>query len=151
MPDSEPLRYRPTSRLLVIDPDRRVLLLNFRFTTESGALKVFWATPGGGLEGDETFEQAAKRELIEETGIDEPIGPQVARRDSVYEHPDGETVSADERFFLVRTGHVDVCSRSQSALEQQVIIAHRWWTANELSRTDERVYPVDLASILATL
>ncbi|MDJ0760992.1 MAG: NUDIX domain-containing protein [Woeseiaceae bacterium] len=145
------LRYRPSSRLLILDPANRVLLLNFRFTTTSGHLKVFWATPGGGLEGDETFEQAAMRELIEETGIAAPIGPQVAQRDSIYELPDGETVRADERFFLVRTERTVVSNQSQSALEQRVIIAHRWWTASDISNSTELIYPQDLAGILGSL
>ena len=151
MSDSLTLRHRPASRLLVLDADRRVLLLNFRFTTSSGALQVFWATPGGGLKRNETFEEAARRELIEETGINAPIGPQVVQRDSVYELPDGETVSADERFFLVRTGKTEVCSRRQSALEQRVIIAHRWWTRHELSLSNELIYPTDLVDILEAL
>ncbi len=135
----------------MIDPDRRVLLLNFRFTTTSGELKVFWATPGGGLEGDETFEQAARRELIEETGIDEAIGPQVAQRDCVYELPDGEIVRADERFFLVRVKQTNVCRSRLSGLEQRVITEHRWWTRDELSCGNEPIYPVDLSSILKDL
>jgi 8-oxo-dGTP diphosphatase len=36
---------------------------------------VFWVTPGGGLQGRETYAQAARRELREETGLDQPLGP----------------------------------------------------------------------------
>ena len=148
MSESCVLRRRASSRLLVIDPETRVLLLNFRFTTSSGELKAFWATPGGGLEDNETFEEAAKRELFEETGIDAPIGPQVARRDSVYELPDGETVRADERFFVVLTAHTTLCDRRQSDLEQAVIIDHRWWGIDEISSSAEKIYPADLSEIL---
>ena len=151
MADSSELRHRLSSRLLILDPDARVLLLNFRFTTTSGQLKVFWATPGGGLEGNETFEQAATRELIEETGIVAPIGPQVAQCDSVYELPDGETVRADERFFLVRTSQTNVCRSRLSGLERRVITEHRWWTRDELSHSKELIYPVDLNRILDDL
>lgn len=145
------LRYRPTSRLLVVDTNNRVLLLHFRFTTRSGELKLFWATPGGGLEGSESFEDAANRELVEETGIVANIGPQVAQRDSVYQLPDGETVRADERFYLVRTDRATVCTRGQSALEQRVITAHRWWAAEELATSRELIYPEDLVRILADI
>ena len=145
------LRQRPSSRLLILGPDDRVLLLKFRFASTSGRLKVFWATPGGGLKGDESFEQAATRELIEETGITAPIGPQVAQRDSVYELPDGETVRADERFFVVRVGRTTVCRSRLSALEQRVIFDYRWWSRNELSSSLELIYPTDLVRILTQL
>jgi 8-oxo-dGTP pyrophosphatase MutT (NUDIX family) len=53
-------------------------VLLFRFLHKEGALvgQDFWATTGGGVEEGETFEQAAIRELGEETGIrTENVGP----------------------------------------------------------------------------
>src|SRR3954469_11583996 len=98
------MRKRPSSRLLILDPQGRVLL--FRFVHKNGPLagQDFWATPGGGLEPGEGFEAAAIRELREETGIEiaDP-GAQVARREFVLQLPDGEYVEADERYFVVKT------------------------------------------------
>src|SRR6187200_3139113 len=98
------MRERPSSRLLVIDPSKRVLL--FRFEHKKGALagQNFWATPGGALDPGERYVQAACRELLEETGlsVDDP-GPMVSQRIVTFQMPDGEMVRADERFFLIRT------------------------------------------------
>jgi len=58
-------RFRPTARLLVIDPRERLLL--FRF--DNGRDRVSWLTPGGGIHRGETITAAAVRELAEETGL----------------------------------------------------------------------------------
>ena len=61
---------RPASRILLTDPAGRVLL--FRFTPDDRP--PFWCTPGGALDPGESYEQAARRELREETGLDLDCG-----------------------------------------------------------------------------
>ena len=56
---------RPASRILLVDAAGRTLL--FRFTVEGRA--PFWVTPGGALDPGEPYEAAARRELLEETGL----------------------------------------------------------------------------------
>src|SRR5262245_11599415 len=97
------MRRRPSARILVIDPSDRVLL--FRFVFKSGALagQDYWATPGGALDSGETFEEAARRELFEETGIEvAAVGDVVAEKEFILQSPNGGQVMAEERFFLVR-------------------------------------------------
>jgi 8-oxo-dGTP pyrophosphatase MutT (NUDIX family) len=143
------MRQRPSSRLLVVNGEQRLLL--FRFAHKRGPLagQVYWATPGGGLDPGESFEAAACRELLEETGlrIDDP-GPQVARRETSFQLPTGEMVTADERFFLIRTDALEVTAAHWSALEREVISAHRWWSRAELTSTRDQVWPENLVEML---
>jgi 8-oxo-dGTP pyrophosphatase MutT (NUDIX family) len=133
----------------VLDTADRVLL--FRFEHKKGALagQAFWATPGGGLERGETFEQAAIRELLEETGIVvATIGRQVARRLTSFAMPTGEPVEADERYFMVHAGQQLVCNDNWSELERGVISTHRWWSCAELATAPDQIWPDNLSDML---
>ena len=57
---------RPAARILLLTQSS-VLLFHAQ---EPATGRRFWATPGGGLHVGETFEAAAHRELLEETGLD---------------------------------------------------------------------------------
>jgi len=139
------VRIRPSSRLIIVSPDNRVLL--FRFCHKDGALrgKTYWATPGGGLEKNESFEQAAIRELFEETGLKETLtGPEIASRTFTMMLPSGETVLAEERFFMINTNTVDLDRSGWSRNEKEVIRDHHWWTIEEIIHTNETIFPRDL-------
>jgi 8-oxo-dGTP diphosphatase len=143
------MRMRRSARLLVLDPSLRVLL--FRFVHSKGALagQDYWATPGGGVEEGETFEQAAIRELAEETGICvQDIGAEVGRREFLLQLPDGEHVIAHERSFLVKTEHESPSRDGWTAQEAEVMTDHKWWSCDELAQTTATVWPEDLLSML---
>ena len=108
MSSREHLITRPTSRILLVNPLDQVLL----FTTgeqdeETG--RPFWFTPGGGLEPGESHEEAGRRELREETGLDAPMGPCIwLRSHTWYWAPNDAWIQSVERYFLVRAGSIEV-------------------------------------------
>lgn len=146
------LPERPTSRWLILDGQRRVLLFHFVFRDGPLAGTAFWATPGGGADPGETYEDAARRELFEETGltVDDP-GPQVARVRVSFRLPDGRMADVDQRFFLLRTEDFDLSSAGWTEEEQGVLAEYRWWSVADIRASAETIWPEELADILDDL
>ncbi|MEU6017260.1 NUDIX hydrolase [Streptomyces sp. NPDC047515] len=140
---------RKAARVVLLDPDDRILLIH-GFEPEDPA-STWWFTPGGGLEGDETREQAALRELAEETGItDVELGPLLWQRMCSFPF-DGRRWEQDEWYYLARTTQIATDTRGLTGLEQRSVAGLRWWTSAELAAARETVYPTRLAELLRTL
>lgn len=136
---------RPAARILLLDGAGRVLL--FRF--DPGDRPPFWCTPGGAVDPGERYDDAARRELWEETGIRADPGPEVAQRIVEFVTIEGVPVWADERYFLVRTEGGAIETGGHTALEQRVMRGWRWFTRAEIAAHDEPVFPEDLLEMLA--
>jgi 8-oxo-dGTP pyrophosphatase MutT (NUDIX family) len=143
-------RFRPTARLLVLDPLGRLLL--FRFRDADGGSS--WLTPGGGLHQGETVQAAAVRELAEETGYmvtEQGLGPVVATRAGLWRASSGRLTFGADTYFLVRVPHPDISTDGHQELERSIITGHRWWTIAALRETTESISPPNAASLVATL
>ncbi|MFB7917880.1 NUDIX hydrolase [Streptomyces sp. NPDC056061] len=140
---------RKVARVVLLDPDDRILLIHGYEPEDPGS--TWWFTPGGGLEGDETREEAALRELAEETGItDVELGPLLWQRMCSFPF-DGRRWEQDEWYYLARTAQTATDTRGFTGLEQRSVAGLRWWTSAELSAARETVYPTRLAELLRTL
>ena len=138
---------RPAARILLLDPQDRVLL--FRFTADDRP--PFWCTPGGALDPGEDYAAGARRELYEETGIEAEAGEEVARRLIEFVTLEGVPVEADERYFLIRTDSAEIASHGHTELELRVMQSWRWFRRDEIAGWPEKIWPEDLAQMLETL
>ncbi len=137
-------RVRRSARIIVIDAESRVLM--FRFDVADRP--PFWVTAGGECERGESFDQAARRELLEETGITADPGAQIARTTPEFVTVEGEPVQADERYYIVRLQSAQIDTSRHTPLEQKVMTQHRWFTLAELNKWHEAVFPENLAAII---
>jgi 8-oxo-dGTP pyrophosphatase MutT (NUDIX family) len=146
-----PFRVRPTARILLLDPDDRILLMKGRLPANPSAPGV-WFTIGGGIEPGESLYEAAAREAREETGFADVIFGRVAWRDEVT-LPDRKQrpVLFQDAFILARCGGGEVSRAGWQALEREFVDDIRWWTLDDLAATTEPVWPADLVARLRAL
>ncbi len=137
-------RIRRAARIIVLDPANRALM--FRFDVADRP--PFWVTAGGECEPGESFGEAARRELFEETGITADPGPQIARTTPEFITVEGEPVQADERYYIVRVDEARIDTANHTELEQKVMTQHRWFTLSELRGWPEAVYPENIADLI---
>src|ERR1700751_5729379 len=96
------MRERATARVLLLDPQGRILLMKGRLPSAPDAPGA-WFTVGGGIEQGEDESQAARREIREETGW-EPleIGPVISRNEQPFSDRKGRPVLIREAFMVAR-------------------------------------------------
>jgi 8-oxo-dGTP diphosphatase len=143
---------RPSARVLLFDPQDRLFLVCYRSPTTG---KRWWITVGGGLDEGETYEQAALRELREETGIEGvPLGPCVWTYEHVILDWIGRDVLMQERFYLVRAPSARIDVSGWDVVEREVLVDRRWWSLPQMEVAmrsfgpDETFAPAGIADLL---
>lgn len=149
--DETELPERLAGRVIVLDPDGRVLLFRYDDPEPNGQ---HWATPGGGLEPGDDYYAGAQRELAEETGWDDvPVEPgEVHHRTLTMLYGHRRLVRQTERYFVARVPIGQRPLGDVAAMHvSDGIRASRWWTLAELDSTGEKVWPEGLPDLIRRL
>jgi 8-oxo-dGTP pyrophosphatase MutT (NUDIX family) len=152
--DAGVVTVRTSARVVLLDEDGCVLLFCGSDPARAdGDAPKWWFTVGGQSRPGETLQQAAAREVYEETGLHadpaEMIGP-VWRRDAIIDF-NNTVIRSHELFFVHRTQQFDPSTAGHTALERRYIHGHRWCDADDivaLVGSGEAVYPVQLGELL---
>ena len=147
------MQTRKSSRAIILNKRNEIFL--FRYTFDFFAeQESIWITPGGGLDDGESFEEALKRELFEELGIElsgSDSTPQIYYRFPLYELKSGETVQSEERFYLVRLDETEFSYTNWTESENKRMTAGKWWSAEEIEVSGEKFFSEDILEILERL
>jgi 8-oxo-dGTP diphosphatase len=142
---SEPSRVERV-RILCSNQDGEILLLKWRDPIDG---HVFWEPPGGGIEPGEAPDEAAVRELYEETGYTSVLGADslLVDRDYVFA---GRRHRHTERFFSSTVTGVP----SAAAFSEQEIatfVEARFVHPKQLASLDAPVEPPHLGELIDSL
>jgi 8-oxo-dGTP pyrophosphatase MutT (NUDIX family) len=145
------MRERLTARILLLDPEGRILLMKGRLPSDPDAPGA-WFTVGGGVEAGETLREAALREIQEETGFrDADVGPVLWEGEQIHHDRKGRPILIREHFMVARCAGGEPGREGWQALEREFVDDIRWWTRGDLAACVEPVFPADLADRLATV
>lgn len=137
---------RESARVILINLDLEVFM--FRSGTP---YRPYWVLPGGGREEGESWEEAALRELFEETGLtDVELGPCVWQRNAVNESK-SPVYRSVERYYVVLCGNPTITSDYQLEHEKAHYVVSGWWSIDAVSDSKETFYPEPFAELMRTV
>jgi len=145
------MRY--TARGILVDKGtKKILLIKYYDNNSPSTIEFsegFWVMPGGGVENNESFKDALKREIFEETGIKD-----IAIKNCIFSRIAYANLNCNEqnmyyeRYFLVETNEVTINNENITCVERNNIIEYKWWSIDELRNTKQKVFPAGFKDLI---
>lgn len=131
------MKIRKSSRAILLNPENELFLFKFEFAMLSEH-KTLWVTPGGGVESNESFEQALYREVYEEMGIELKGGYKwIYYRNKPFTTKSGEEFISEERYYLVKIQHSNISLNNMTQTEKKLTREWKWWSVEEIQNSSE--------------
>jgi 8-oxo-dGTP pyrophosphatase MutT (NUDIX family) len=147
-PDEGEVVHRRAARVVVVEPDGRVLMIQGFDPHRSE--DPYWYTVGGGVEAGESDRDAAVREVWEETGAtigpDDLVGPVHHDRGSFSF--EGRTIHQEQVFYGWVTDVFEAEPAGFEELESRSTIRMAWIDPASTRAGGEAVYPALLEQLV---
>ena len=145
-----PSRRRQAARVVVLDQDKRILLIK-SLDPADPANTSWWEIPGGGMDPGESSGACALRELREEAGIlSAEMGP-VVWTQSVQFTFAGLFFDQDEFIHVAWTEQTELAAPTLELFEAMAFQGARWWSVDEVVESDSPFLPARLPELLPAL
>ncbi|MEX0761779.1 MAG: NUDIX domain-containing protein [Dehalococcoidia bacterium] len=145
------MKKRRAVRVLLANSENELLLVHGQSPVDPDAGR-WWFPVGGGIESGETIGEAARREILEETGIaDIELGETVGFRVSTFPYFDDTLLEQHETYIFAKTTVRILDNKGWTDIEREQLIEMRWWSSHDLEETTEVIVPRKIPELWSTL